>query len=149
MSCFSMGRGRGRVCRMQNKVYAQGIFSLANLAKWFTWPWYGAPLPCQKNNHCNAWLLSSSSLNPNTSFLSANFRRYKSSADVSMTGKGGDWVWSMRMGMRPLGSRRRNQSFFCSFVMMLLARTHFSQSRFHWIVEGHSGRMKILREQLT
>ena len=51
---------------------------------------HGAPLPCQKNSHCNAWLLSNSSLNPNTSSLSANFNRYKSSADVSMTGKGGD-----------------------------------------------------------
>lgn len=37
-----------------------------------------------------------------------------------MTGKGGDLVWSRRTGMRPLGSRRRNQSFFCSLVMMLL-----------------------------
>jgi len=37
-----------------------------------------------------------------------------------MTGNGGDCVWSRRMGMRPLGSRRRNQSFFCSLVMMLL-----------------------------
>lgn len=74
----------------------------------------------QKNSHCNAWLLSSSSLKPKTSSLSANLRRYSSSADVSMTGKGGDFVWSRRTGMRPLGFRRKNQSFFCSLVMMLL-----------------------------
>lgn len=37
-----------------------------------------------------------------------------------MTGKGGDFVWSRRTGMRPLGFRRKNQSFFCSLVMMLL-----------------------------
>ena len=48
------------------------------------------PLPCQKKSHCSAWLRSSSSLNPKTSSLSANLRRYSSSAEVSMTGKGGD-----------------------------------------------------------
>ena len=30
---------------------------------------------------------------------------------------GGDWELSTRTGMRPLGSRRRNQSFFCSLVL--------------------------------
>ena len=48
------------------------------------------PLPCQKKSHCSAWLRSSSSLNPKTSSLSANLRRYSSSAEVSMTGNGGD-----------------------------------------------------------
>ena len=48
------------------------------------------PLPCQKKSHCSAWLRSSSSLNPKTSSLSANLRRYRSSAEVSMTGNGGD-----------------------------------------------------------
>lgn len=37
-----------------------------------------------------------------------------------MTGKGGDWVLSIMTGIRPFGLRRRNQSFFCSLVMMLL-----------------------------
>ncbi len=48
------------------------------------------PLPCQKKSHCSAWLRSNSSLNPKTSSLSANLRRYSSSAEVSMTGNGGD-----------------------------------------------------------
>ena len=48
------------------------------------------PLPCQKKSHCSAWLRSSSSLKPKTSSLSANLRRYSSSAEVSMTGNGGD-----------------------------------------------------------
>lgn len=37
-----------------------------------------------------------------------------------MTGKGGFCVWSTITGMRPFGLRRRNQSFFCSFVEMFL-----------------------------
>lgn len=44
-----------------------------------------------------------------------------------MTGKGGDCVLSMRTGIRPLGLRRRNQSFFCSLVIMLLERMSVSQ----------------------
>jgi len=43
-------------------------------------------------------------------------------AEVSKTGKGGDWLLSMRTGMRPLGLRRRNHSFFCSPVRMSLGR---------------------------
>ena len=39
-----------------------------------------------------------------------------------MTGKGGDLLWSRMTGMRPLGSMRRNQSFFCSLVLMLLTK---------------------------
>ena len=58
-----------------NLVIAYGIFSGAARVKWFTCPWYGAPLPCQKNVHCNAWLRSSSSLKPNRSSLSATFSR--------------------------------------------------------------------------
>lgn len=41
-------------------------------------------------------------------------------AEVSKTGKGGDWLLSTRTGMRPLGLRRRNHSFFCSLVEMSL-----------------------------
>ena len=89
-------------------------------------------LPCQKNNHCRAWLRSSSSLKPKTSFLSANLRRYRSSADVSMTGNGGDCVWSMITGILPLGSRRRNQSFFCSLVMILLDRKDVNKESCCW-----------------
>ena len=37
-----------------------------------------------------------------------------------MTVNGGDCVLSTITGIRPLGLSRRNQSFFCSLVMMLL-----------------------------
>ena len=30
--------------------YVHGIFSFENLLKWFNWPMYGAPLPCQKKS---------------------------------------------------------------------------------------------------
>ena len=90
-------------------------------------------LPCQKNSHCKHWFLSSSSLKPNTSLESYSFSKYSMMAEVSITAKGGDLVLSMRTGMRPcfcqyrklslkgkgkvpLGFKRRNQSFFWSFV---------------------------------
>jgi len=41
--------GSVRLERGTGDWYAQGSFSLANLLKWFICPWYGAPLPCQKN----------------------------------------------------------------------------------------------------
>ena len=142
--------------------------------------WYGAPLPCQKNSHCKASERSSSSVNPKMSFLSANLSKYRSSALVSMTVKGGDAVLSTaqhqrstppfepqfcgsvvhisevresdasagpatsdvfpknanceinlhspRTGIRPFGSKRKNQSFFCSFVIMLLLQDVLARS---------------------
>lgn len=36
--CFSPRNRRVRVGRIKDRLYAQGIFSLANFAKWFTWP---------------------------------------------------------------------------------------------------------------
>ncbi len=108
-----------KLCEMVDLALVGGLFMLAMVSLQRN-HCLVPPLPCQKKSHCSAWLLSSSSLNPKTSFLSANLRRYSSSAEVSMTGKGGDWVWSRRTGMRPLGSKRRNQSFFCSLVMILL-----------------------------
>ena len=74
---------------MVNLALVWGLLMLATVGSqrnYFLIP----PLPCQKKSHCSAWLLSSSSLNPKTSSLSANLSRYSSSAEVSMTGKGGD-----------------------------------------------------------
>ena len=80
----------------------------------------GAIEPCAKNIHCRHWLRSRSSVKPKVSFLSVCLSKYSSSAEVSWTVKGGEVALSTSTGMRPLGSSLRNQSFFCSFVMMLI-----------------------------
>lgn len=54
-----------------------------------------------------------------------------------MTGKGGDCVLSIRTGMRPFGLRRRNQSFFCSLLMMLLLESGGWFRK--WLWEGVGG----------
>ena len=79
----------GKFCEMVDLALVWGLLILAkvgSLRVQFLIP----PLPCQKKSHCSAWLRSNSSLNPKTSSLSANLRRYRSSAEVSMTGNGGD-----------------------------------------------------------
>ena len=54
-----------------------------------------------------------------------------------MTGKGGDLDPSRMTGIRPLGSRRKNQSFFCSFVDMFLCHDQgpgICKARFKFII---------------
>lgn len=58
-------------------------------------------LPCQKKSHWRHWLRSNSLVKPKVSLLSNSFKRYSSSADVSITAYGGDLVLSKMIGIRP------------------------------------------------
>jgi len=121
-----------RYCEIRDDL--QGICSCA-LLKNVRLPWYGAPLPCQKKSHWWSSLCSRGSLNAKR-LRASNFKRYNSSAELSMTLNAGDSVASTMMGILPernvrhrwspwrfdlpFGFRFKYQSFFCSLVDVFL-----------------------------